>query len=424
MTIASITKEGNPTIKTVVDTDNCKLYQGHALDILRQLPSGIVDCCITSPPYFNQRPDPSPPIVWDSGAHAQQCNHEFVEREYKLHAGRGDAQKSAKFSEQASIPDTPMVDATCAKCGAIKCKLGLEPTVSMYVDHLMLIFNEVHRILRPGGTCFIVIGDKFAGSGGSGGDYNSGGIRESQPKMGRSTPYGIPTKSLCLVPQRLMIEMVDKTGWIIRGIPIWHKKNSMPENIKDRFAIDYESIIFATKNKNYYFKTQFEELRTSGKILDNYQLTGEGPKIGGNKAPGYEKATYSGKSWKPNSEGKRIRRSVWSINTQGTTDKHFSAYPETLVKLLIDAGCPEQVCTRCGTPYIRLDQQQGAGFYNCNCETLPQAGSCIDPFLGRGTTGIVAMRLARRFIGCELNHEYMDIAKKNLQPFFEQKQFN
>jgi site-specific DNA-methyltransferase (adenine-specific) len=279
-------------------------------------------------------------MIWDSVNDG--CDHTFVERQYKLHAGRGDSQKSKKYSEQAHIPDLQLSDATCQKCGAWRGELGLEPSIDLYIKHLVDIFDEVRRVLKPTGTCWIVIGDKYNGSGGAGGDYNAGGRREGQPRYGRIASDSIPFKSIFFAPYRLGIEMT-KRGWIARQIITWHKPNRMPENVIDRYTTDWEPILLFSKTGKYYF----------------------------NKEKG--------------------RRSMWSIKTQGQKDSHYAAFPESLCKVCIEAGCPSDT------------------------------GVVLDPFMGRGTTGIAALKSARNFIGIDISSTFVEMARKNLAPFMMQE---
>jgi site-specific DNA-methyltransferase (cytosine-N4-specific) len=273
---------------------HCKLYQGDAVTVLRDhIAANSIDMVMCSPPYYSQRFYQTEPIIWDGDL--TSCSHEFIKRQYKLHAGRGDAQKSAKYSEQAHIPDTPMSDATCRKCGAWKGELGLEPSVELYIKHLADIFDEVKRVLKPTGTCWIVIGDKYNGSGGAGGDYNPGGIREDQPRYGRIAVATIPFKSIFFAPYRLGIEMTNR-GWVARQIIIWHKPNRMPENVVDRYTTDWEPVLLFSKTGKYYFNKE--------------------------------------------NNGRR-RRSVWSIPTEGYGDEHYAAYPPDLCRTPIEASCPE-----------------------------------------------------------------------------------
>ena len=141
---------------------------GSALDVLKSMPDNFVDCVITSPPYWGLR---------DYGVSGQ---------------------------------------------------LGLEPTFQEYIGKLVEIFDEVKRVLKPTGTCWVNLGDSYSGSGGAGGDYNPGGLREGQPKF-KQGKADVPAKSLCCIPDRFKIGMVD-SGWICRNEIIWYKRNCMPSS--------------------------------------------------------------------------------------------------------------------------------------------------------------------------------------------------
>jgi DNA modification methylase len=149
------------TTTTATTTDETKTLPvnqfvcGDALQVLRTLPDNSLDMVLTSPPYWSLRNYQTVPVIWPTTTDSQDgcCTHDFVSRSYKLHNGRGDAQKSGKYSEQAPIPDRPMMDATCRRCGAWRGELGLKPTFQMYINHLMTIFEEVKRVLKPTGSC-------------------------------------------------------------------------------------------------------------------------------------------------------------------------------------------------------------------------------------------------------------------------------
>ncbi len=121
----------------------------------------------------------------------------------------------------------------------------------MYIDHMMLVMAELKRILKKTGTLFWNMGDSYSGSGGAGGDYNPGGIREGQAKykQGKSE---IPSKSLMMIPERFAIAMIDD-GWILRNTLCWHKRNAMPSSVSDRFSNKWEYVFFFTKSQKYYF---------------------------------------------------------------------------------------------------------------------------------------------------------------------------
>lgn len=162
-----------------------QILQGHVLDVLATLPDTSVDMVMTSPPYWGLRDYRTPPQIWDGDP---DCSHRWlIDRTV---AGR---------RQQA---------AWCIDCSAWRGSLGLEPTLDLYIRHLGDVFEAVRRVLKPTGTCWVNLGDTFAGQ------HNRARL-ESGP---------IPTKSLCLIPARFSIEMVRR-GWIARNRLIWHKPN-------------------------------------------------------------------------------------------------------------------------------------------------------------------------------------------------------
>lgn len=215
------------------------------------------------------------------------------------------------------------------------------------------MFDEVKRVLRPDGTLWVNLADTFSGGGGQ---QKTPKIRNKKTERFDGTrpsvPYtGIPRKSLCLIPFRFTAEMV-RHGWLLRNVIIWHKPDATPESVKDRFTLDFEYLFFFAKSPRYYFKQQFEPSTQPVTVRDRPE-------------------------W-------RNKRSVWKIATKGFAGNHFAAYPEGLIETPILAGCPE-------------------------------GGVVLDPFLGSGTTALVAERLGRRWIGIELNREYVQMAVDRLR---------
>ena len=283
---------------------NINIRNGNVIDELRKIPSESVDCIVSSPPYYSLRdysgvatysdadidkvkvialsdlqehrnrvPDLqkgryylTEPVfndkekkwfislkydvseIWGGDP---DCDHEWIEYSKKLHNGRGDAQNSALYSKQNNIPDAEISHNLCSKCGAWKGQLGSEPTYQMYIDHMMLVMTELKRILKKTGTLFWNMGDSYSGSGGAGGDYNTGGIREGQPKY-KQEKSEIPSKSLMMMPERLVLAMIDD-GWILRNKLAWFKRNAMPSSVSDRFSNKWEYVFFFTKSQKYYF---------------------------------------------------------------------------------------------------------------------------------------------------------------------------
>lgn len=160
----------------------------------------------------------------------------------------------------------------------------------------------------------------------------------------------IPRKSLCLIPSRFAVEMVHR-GWLLRNVLIWHKPNAVPESVRDRFTNDFEYLFFFAKNKHYYFEQQVEPRVDRGAQRNRQRV--------------------------------RNKRCVWTIPTKGFSGNHFAVYPEALIETPIRSCCPK-------------------------------GGIVLDPFLGSGTTALTAQRLGRRWVGIELNPEYVTLARRRI----------
>jgi site-specific DNA-methyltransferase (adenine-specific) len=250
--------------------------------------------------------------------------------------------------------------------------------------------------------------------------------------------------------------MTDDLQLIRRNTIIWHKRNCMPSSAKDRLTIDFEYVYFFTKSRKYYFETQYEPF--DGKSFEERARYNYG---GNNKAIQIDKRFKRDfkipHTISPNPLG-RIKRTVWQINTQPFKEAHFAVFPEKLIEPMIKAGCPEYICTKCKTPRmleyeetrinssIKFGGNKGGGTtdqsmsasrtysgkeYNpvirsqlsmtkCNCNEDFKPGIVLDPFMGSGTTALVALTHARDFIGIELNKEYIDMATKRLAPLLTQ----
>ena len=299
-----------------------KIYCGDSLEVLKTFPNESIDCCVTSPPYWGLR------------------NYQMDDQ------------------------------------------LGLEPKFEEYIKNLQSIFNEIYRILKNIGTCFVNLGDTYGGSGKGVGGTDSKEVFNfaTIPKVESE----IENKCLVQIPSRFALAMCDN-GWVLRNELIWHKPNSMPTSAIDRFTVDFEKIFFFVKQQKYYFEQQLEPYKNE---LDRW---------GGEQKrhPVNEKTDPNGKAnanslarerdMRPNKEGKNMR-TVWSINTEPFPEAHFATYPELLVNRMIKAGCPEN-------------------------------GIVLDPFMGAGTTGLVARKLDRNYVGIELNPKYIEIANKRIKKY-------
>ena len=413
-----------------------KIICGDVTKILKTFPDECIDMVMTSPPYWGLRDyGDDTAVIWDGD---ENCKHEWQNKDYKRRSNDTPAsinRWNEKVFEELRR-DKNISNAFCSKCGAWRGQLGLEPTIELYIKHLCDIFDEIKRVLKKEGTIWINLGDSYSSTAGGGVNIPTKVYKQSlsyseHTKMIKSGEYqqlktNIPAKSLCCIPERFMIEMINR-DWILRNKIIWHKKNCMPSSAKDRFTADWEYILFFSKNKKYYFKQQFEEYKTSSILRAHYgsysQKTDKGihggmtlrtqkkqfkkilrstkipqkdaelfgspraryyrmPPIGGKKqTEGNQNSTYSGNQpeWKQGAN----KRCVWTINTKGFSGAHFAVFSEELIQTPILAGCSEN-------------------------------GIVLDPFIGSGTTGLVARKLGRNFIGIEIKKKYVEIARKRL----------
>jgi len=269
-----------------------RIYQGTAMEVLKTFPDESIDMCMTSPPYWNLR---------DYGVEGQ---------------------------------------------------LGLEKTFSKYIENLCQIFDGVKRVLKPEGSCWVNLGDSYAGAQGRGqgkGNEHS----QMQPKGKDSI---LKDKCLCQIPSRFAIAMTDR-GWILRNELIWFKPNCMPSSVSDRFTVDFEKLFFFTKQTKYYFEQQFEPALTNESRPDGIVRNRVMPPIGGIKKAGGDNPTYSGNTPEYNPLG-RNKRCVWKITTQPLKEAHFASYPEKLVETPILASCPEFICKICGKAREKIYKSQ------------------------------------------------------------------
>ena len=271
---------------------------GDAIEVARQLPDACVDTIVTSPPYWQQR---------DYGVDDQ---------------------------------------------------IGQEVSPAAYVERLCELFTELKRVVKPTGSMWMVIGDK----------YLKGEL------MG--------------MPWRVALGLKD-AGWRMRSDCIWHKPNAMPSSTRTRPTTDHEYIFFFSNGKNYFYDADaIREPHVT--FSENSKMKG-GRKHFGKRGSTPEKGKNSGDSnlhdarWDQAFHPKgRNKRTVWSISLSKFREAHFAVYPPKLVETCIAASCPE-------------------------------GGVVLDPFSGAGTTAIVAKELDRNFVAIDCNEEYCEMAKRRLE---------
>ena len=355
--------------------NKCEIRQGNALSVLRQMATDSVDCCVTSPPYYGLRAYGTSPQIWDGD---DGCGHDWAEyKRMGITGGTASDKVHIKGRDNLEVVP-PVTQSTCSECGAWRGELGAEPTVELYVSHMTSIMREVRRVVK--GTLWLNIGDSYNGSGGAGGDYQPGGLKDGQPKYpGRHLSH-LPPKSLIGVPWRLAFALQDD-GWVLRSDIIWEKPAPMPESVMDRPTKAHEYLFLLAKNGSYYYDADAiaEPSANAGKVV----------KLGDKS---FSRGLSTGKGIEPSGNGcadeyvvkeTRNKRSVWRIPAKPYKGAHFAVMPEALVEPCILAGCPE-------------------------------GGTVLDPFAGSGTVGVVALRHNRNFVGIELNPQYIELAETRI----------
>lgn len=264
-------------------------------------------------------------------------------------------------------------------------QLGLEPNVEDFVERLCLVFDEVRRVLKEPGTLWVNLGDTYGGDApvrSRAGEQ----FTRTKPHLRRSSGKGssVRKKSLALAPSRFALAMT-KRGWLLRNEIIWHKPNIMPQSAADRFTHNFEKIYFFTQSPRYYFKRQYEPLSDPKSAARAKPLNpiGRRKRIYGDPLIAAMNPKTLEASRKRMLRLGRNKRAVWTIATRPFHGDHSATFPPALVETPIKAGCPP-------------------------------GGIVLDPFLGSGTTALVARKLGRKFIGIDLNPEYVRMAEERL----------
>lgn len=340
-----------------------KIINSDCLEGLKTLPDAFVDCCVTSPPYFGLR---------DYG-----------------HEGQ----------------------------------IGMEETPEAFVQRLVDVFTEVKRVLKPEGTLWVNIGDSYASAGknrtvdqATAASTLNGGL-DTQTAILRQinkVTGDLKAKDLIGVPWMLAFAL-RADGWYLRQDIIWAKKNCMPESVTDRCTKSHEYIFMLSKSPKYFYDqeaikepaiydvdgtgTQARKARQKdeAKSLPTAERAGIRQFKDASQMNDKHQDKQRGHSRRHNGfndrwnkmtheeqcTGMRNKRDVWTISPAQFPEAHFATFPEEIPATCIKAGCP-------------ID------------------GLVLDPFMGAGTTALVARKLNRNFIGFELNQEYIKIAEKRL----------
>lgn len=232
-------------------------------------------------------------------------------------------------------------------------QLGLEKSPFDFIENLCKVFDEIWRVVKDDGTIWVNLGDSY---------YN---------------------KSLAGIPFRFAFAMQER-GWFLRQDIIWHKPNVMPESVTDRCTKSHEYIFLLTKSSKYFYdnKAILEPVSEISLKRSEYGWDSDRPSTKNASMGGTGIHTEQMGTRFVNPEG-RNKRSVWTVTAKGYKEAHFAVYPPELIEPCILAGSKE-------------------------------GDTVLDPFSGSGTTGEVALKHNRNYIGLELNPEYAEISRKRL----------
>jgi DNA modification methylase len=418
-----------------------KVLAGDALEVLGGLPAGFAQACITSPPYWGLRDYGVKPQVWggDPGCRHARGRPDRGRRSDLLPAEQSSSQGrlgTDRRQGRAGLEGGRF----CRRCGAWRGCLGLEPHPELYVSHLVEVLRAVHRALRDDGTLWLIIGDSFAAA-----RPRDGRTRATDKPDSAAAPPRLKPKDLVGIPWRVAFAL-QADGWWLRSDIVWAKPNPMPESVSDRPTRVHEYVFLLAKQRRYFYDQ--DAIRE--------------PDCGRPAGAGYaraERLSYRDahgprgqqRHWRPGA--RRNRRSVWTVATQPFSGAHFATFPQRLVEPCVLASTSPTACGECGTPWrrvvasARIDRRTHAAVtggwadlaeklprgrapspgarcithrttlgFEPACEHRDGSGCCLvlDPFCGSGTTGLVAVRHGREFLGIELNPDYARIARHRL----------
>lgn len=424
------------------------IHQGDALDVLRTMRDNSIHCGVTSPPYWGLRDYGIQPTVWPDVSYAP-------------------------------MPGMPEI-----VIPAMTCCLGLEHTPEAYIGHMVLVFREFHRVLRPEGTCWVNMGDSYAAAPkGSDGDKSTLTKQAKESKRGAVSDHfkhrprgeGIKLKDLCGIPWRLAFAL-QADGWWLRSDIIWSKPNPMPESVVDRPTKAHEYIFLLAKSDRYFYDAEaVKEACTQDEYANGFrggcyvagatdnQEMGKHQNVG-NKKYSFARSVNQPDCRKPQHregreevfyQGRRNKRSVWTVATYPFKEAHYATFPPDLIRPCILAGTSARgCCPKCGAPWGRVISKartldgipsdlpamkntqknvvtsaQGISHGRietqscttgwrptCDCggwEVVPC--TIMDFFSGSGTTGAVSLQEGRIYIGIEASPTNVDMSMRRIE---------
>ena len=388
-----------------------RIIEGDCIKGMNSLPEGCVQTCITSPPYFGLR--------------------------------------DYKGGEE---------------------EIGQEDTVEGYVSKMVEVFRSVRRVLRDDGTVWLNLGDSYMSAKNcapppqtvANGNFRS--MPTDFVPANRRDQVGLKTKDLIGIPWRVAFAL-QADGWYLRQDIIWHKPNPMPESVEDRCTKAHEYIFLLSKKSHYYY--DHEAIREDAKYADCGRPSAKKGSFNAKGEPLPGQVPFRAIVEKKN------KRSVWTVTTKPFRGAHFATFPKDLIEPCVLAGTSAHgCCSKCGSPYERDLQRLNKSTYQqikemghdwkaqasaagefpdtpvnrntgfvgnarkpdgtachyespeyktvswkptCKCKNATVVPCTVfDPFTGSGTTCVVSLQNGRKFIGTELNPEYIKIARDRI----------
>lgn len=424
------------------------LFNGEALEVLRNLPDESVDCCVTSPPYWGLREYSTG--KWEGGDPG--CDHK------NRHGTQG---ATGQRADRTFTGAQNFYKGICKLCGAVRIdkQLGLERTYQEYVAKCACIFHEVRRVLKKHGTCWVNLGDCYATGAGQVGDHPGGGKRGEQwkgfrgdhPVDNKRNPKSIPMgprtqpnrmpqpglkpKDLVGLPWRVAFAL-QEDGWYLRSDIVWAKSTPMPESVKDRCTRSHEFIFLLTKSQRYFYDAQAIAERA---VSDHG--SGNGFERG-------ERLSFANADGSPRGGGRWVPKSMkipsgWDIgpgqhgsfHKDGRRAKNLSAAERTAGKRLLENVARKRADGASHDNPFGLDTRNRRDVWTIRSEPFPGAhfavfptelprlcimagckpgGVVLDPFAGSGTTLMVAKELGHPAIGIELSAEYCQMIERRV----------
>lgn len=420
---------------------------GNCVEICnKQVKPESVQCCVTSIPYWGLRKYAgAQECIWGG---REDCQHQWLEvgggllhENRNFHTGT-QAEVAAGGGPLVAVKENRTVpSSTCLRCGAWYGAFGLEPSVELFVEHVVEVLQSIWRVLRSDGVVFLNVGDSYSNdtkwggqSGGknytsAAGDYQgqrrklNSFRRDRRPREDdphKASP-GLKPKDLCLVPFRVALA-AQAAGWWARKDIIWHKPNPMPESVKDRPTTAHEYIFMLTKSESYYWDADAVreaplvippaatgDYGGEGFFADNHNL--EIGRARNNRAP---RLTHP--------KGCNLR-SVWTIPTERMDlecctrcEKVYSGAEYRRLALRIDGEIKKRVCRQCGgtewTSHFAAFPRELAK--RCILSASRPGDLVLDPFAGSGTTLEQAQLLGREYLGIDISANYLPLMRRRL----------